>query len=520
MLSPTAQLFLAAVVALVPITLIVALLWRRFYREDVANVARTVAKNSALPIGANLLNKVIDFGFAAITLRYLGPEGNGAYAFVALIVGLYFLTISNWGLNDLTVREVASDHSRAPRFFSITLLLRWGITLLLFPAAGALVAGYAAGGIPLTPAATTALLLLLFHLFPASVAAACSASFQALQRMEVPALISVLTAIARTLAGVAALALAPDTGARVVALAAVALIATTLNAAIFFGLQQRMLFRAQFYWDAAVARGLLRESFPLLLNSLLLAVFFRFDVVILRAVSGDAAVGIYDAAYKLIGMTQIVPPYFVAALFPVLARYAIGDRAAFDRAFSRAIGMLQLIAWPAAAYMTVLAHELIFVVGGTQFLPGAAIALMVLIWYLPLSYVNGVIQYALIALRRQRTITIAFGIGAVVNLGLNLIFIPPYGYLAAAIVTIVTEFALLIPLALALRSAGALPPLPRLMWRPALAALLSGGAAIAAYLAAGWVAAAATAPLYVVVLWLLGGIGAEERALMRRVIGR
>ncbi|HMP39495.1 MAG TPA: flippase [Roseiflexaceae bacterium] len=473
-----------------------------------------------MPIAANLLNKVIDFGFAAITLRYLGPEGNGAYAFVALIVGLYFLTISNWGLNDLTVREVAAEHSRAPHFFCMTLILRWVIALFLIPAGLALVGGYAALGTPLTPAATMALFLLLLHLFPAAVAAACSASFQAFQRMEVPALVSILTAIVRTLAGVAALVLAADTDARVVGLAIVALITTTLNALIFFGLQQRMLFRAIFFWEGATARWLLRESFPLLLNSLLLAVFFRFDVVILRAVSGDAAVGIYDAAYKLIGMTQIVPPYFVAALFPVLARYAIDDRSAFDRAFRRAIGMLQLLAWPMAVYMMMLARELILIIGGPQFLPDAALALQVLIWYLPLSYVNGVIQYALIALRRQQAITIAFAIGALVNLGLNMLLIPLYGYMAAAAVTIITEVALLLALGRALRSADAVPPLFSLIWRPALAGLVSGAAALAAYTAAGWPAAMATIPLYPAALWLLGAFGSEERALLRRVLGR
>ncbi len=517
-LSTNAQIFLLAITGLLPVLAVIVLLWRRFYREESADAARTVARNSALPIAANLLNKVIDFGFAVIALRFLGPEGNGAYAFVALIAGLYFLTITNWGLNDLAVREAAPDLTRAPRLFSISLLLRLGIAALLLPVAALLVGGYALSGRSLSSAEVLALALLMAHLFPAALAAACSASFQAYQRMEVTALVGLLTNVLKTLAGAGALLVAPDVPSRVVALAAVALAATIINAAVFFVLQRQMLFRVPLVWDWPGGRELLREGFPLLLNSLLLAVFFRFDVVILRAQAGVAALGLYDAAYKIINMTQIVPPYFVAALFPLLARYAVADRAALDRTYHRALGFLQLLAWPVAVAVTLLAPALIALIGGQAFLPGAALALAILIWYLPFSYANGVTQYVLIALRRQRAITGAFAIGAVFNLGMNLWLIPEYGYLAAAMVTVATELVLMLPFLHVLRREGATPPLLRLAWRPAIAALLMGATMWPALAVAPWLAAAVSAPAYLVALWALGALGPDERALMRRVL--
>ena len=520
MLTDRAKLFLLGIAALLPLLGIAVLLWRRFYREDTGNTARRVVKNSALPIAANLVNKVIDFGFAAITLRYLGVAGNGAYSFIALIVGLYFLTISNWGLNDLTVREVAADHGAAPRLFSVTLILRWGIALLLMPAGAALVGLYAAIGNPLSASAVTALALLMLHLFPAALAAAASASFQAFQRMEVPALVSLLTNIAKVFVGVAALELASDVDSRVVALAAVALGVTLLNAAIFFGLQQRLLFRFRPSWDWPTGRSLLRQSFPLLLNSLLLVVFFRFDYVILRAFGDDRALGAYDAAYKWINMTTIIPAYFVAALFPVLARYAATDRPALVRAYRHAFALLQMIAWPAAVAVTVLSQELILLLGGRDYLPGAATALAILIWFLPFSYANGVTQYVLIALRRQGGITVAFGIAAIFNLAANLALIPLFGYAAAAALTIATEVAIMLPFLRILRQEQAALPFLALCWRPALAALAMGAAMLAAYRAAPLAAAAVAPVAYAAALWALGAFGAEERALFRRVLGR
>jgi O-antigen/teichoic acid export membrane protein len=528
MLTDRIKLFLFGTVAILPLLGLVALLWRRFYREDTDNTARRVVKNSALPIAANLLNRVIDLGFAAIMLRALGPSGNGDYALAALIAAQYFLTISNWGLNDLTVREVAADHGQAPRLFSITLLLRCGIAALLIPVAAGLIGSYALIGNPLDPAAVGALALLMLHLFPAALASACSASFQAFQRMEIPALIALVTNIAKVLIGTAVLVgvTSLSTGQRVIALAAVALAVTSLNGVLFLLLQRRLLFRARLVWDWAEGRRLLRSSFPLLLNSLLLVVFFRFDTLILRGASDSSAVGTYDAAYKWINMTTIIPAYFVAALFPVLARYAATDRQALVRAYHHALSLLQIIAWPITVAIAVLAGELIGLLGGREYLPGAALALAILVWFLPLSYANGVTQYVLISLQRQSSITLSFGIAAIFNLAANLVFIPFYGYFAAAAITVATEVVILLPFLRTLRQEKILPPLFALSWRPAIAALLMGAAMLAIRsfdpeLPLLALAAAVAAPaVYLAALWLLGAFGVEERALVRRVLGR
>ena len=518
-------LFLIGTAMLLPLLGLAAWLWQRFYRDDESNTARRVLKNSALPIVATLINKIVDLGFAAVTLRALGLSGNGAYSVVTTIVSLYLVTITNWGLNDLTVREVAADHARARRLFSITLLLRGGLSLLMAPVAALIVGIYQLIGNPLSVASVVALAVLVLHLLPSSVAAACSASFQAFQRMEIPASIALVTNVLKVLLGTLMFLLVQDVGERVIGLAVLALVVTLFNSIIFFVLQQQLLFRFRLEWNWLEARGLLREAFPLMLNSLLLGVFFKFDALILRGYGNDAVVGAYDAAYKWIGMTQIIPPYFVAALFPVLARHAATDRPALLRTYRQAATLLQLLAWPLTVGVMVLSPQLILLLGGTAYLPAAAVALSILIWYLPLSYFNGVTQYVLIALRQQHALTVAFGLATWANVTLNLVLIsraPATGYVFAAIVTVITEVVLLLPFLRILRREGALLNLLALMWRPALAALAMGAAMLAVYNLGpqGLLATALAAPVYLAALWVLGAFGTEERALLRRVLGR
>jgi O-antigen/teichoic acid export membrane protein len=127
--------------------------------------------------------------------------------------------------------------------------------------------------------------------------------------------------------------------------------------------------------------------------------------------------------------------------------------------------VLQWLAWFGVVIVTLMADELIWVLGGNAYLPGAAHALRVLIWYLPLSYTTGVLQYALIAIHRQKTITLAFAVGTIVNIGSNLVLIPRYGAVAAAAVTIATEVALMATIWPTLRAAGLFLP-----WRTLLMA--------------------------------------------------
>lgn len=473
----TTNLFVVAIVVSIPILGVIIWWWQRWWQEhDISTMTRFI-KNSSIPIAANLFGRILDLGFAAVTLRALGPTASGAWSFVALITSMYLVTIINWGLNDLAVREAAANPQQASRLFGIGLTMRWLMAAVVTPLT--LIGLWLLQGVmpPLSSGTTIALVLLLLHLWPAGTAAAASASFQAAQRMEIPALVIVCTSILRTIIGIMLVWTLDDNESRIIAMGAVALGATLLNAGLLWWFQRIYLFSAGPVWDWPFMQRLWREAFPLLLNSLLLTVFFRFDAILLRSIAGDAALGLYDAAYKVISLTQIIPPYVVGALFPLLAQRAVHEPDTLAPLVTRAIVVLQWVAWMGVAVVTIMADDLIWVLGGTQYLPDAAGLLRVLIWYLPLSYATGVVQYALIATKQQRAITWAFAIGTGVNLSGNLILIPIFGGYAAAGMTIITEIALI----------GALwPTLVRIQLTPPLKVVLTSGIVTTAITAICW----------------------------------
>jgi O-antigen/teichoic acid export membrane protein len=522
-------MFLIALAAILPLIGIAALLWRRFYRDDPANATRRILKNSAVPLALRLFVRALDMAFFVILQRTLPGAEIGPYNIAVLYVGQYLVTITEFGLGVLLTREVSREPGIAQRLFGVTLLMRLLLVVgAAAPAAALLIVGFnllgATGlGESIDPVGQQAIWILLLTLLPGAYSSAVTALYNASERMETPALVEVITAALGLMARLAVLWLAGG----IVGLAWASVLVTTTTALIYYWLQRRDFFPPTLSWEPQEMRVLAGIALPLMLNNLLNAVFFRFDTLIIKAFGGgqgDLLVNQYDVAYKVLGIAMILPPVVTFAVFPVLSRRAGGDRAGLAQAQNGTLRMLLLVGFPLAAGLSVLSEDLVRLVNGQhaeQFLPISAHVLAILSWFLPLSFVNGLLQYVLIALDQQRAITRAFVIGALFNLIANLAFVPRFGLYASAVITLLSEFVLLAVFLPLLRREGALPPLHHLAWRPGLAALAMLGAMLAAHPAGGWLLAClAGSAVYLGAIWALGGFGSEERALLAKALGR
>ncbi|MGQ9815384.1 MAG: oligosaccharide flippase family protein, partial [Candidatus Roseilinea sp.] len=260
---------------------------------------------------------------------------------------------------------------------------------------------------------------------------------------------------------------------------------------------------------------MLRESFPLMLNHLLATLFFKVDVPMLEAIKSPVVVGWYSAAYKFVDAFNIIPAFFTQSFFPIMSRMAVAQDGALARAYTLALKLLVMIAFPLAVFSTFAATFLVGVLGGPEFLPHGAIALSVMIWSIPFGWINSVTNYALIAVNQQRALTRAFAIGLAFNVVANLIVIPHFSYVGAAVTTILSEIVEGTAFYVYVRRHIGPVNWLQVLSRPALAAL--------AMTAVTWLWAAGGAlglgllygiAAYALALWLLGALSSEERRLL------
>jgi O-antigen/teichoic acid export membrane protein len=329
--------------------------------------------------------------------------------------------------------------------------------------------------------------------------------------MEFPALVTTFTSALKL--GFGAVVLLAGYG--IIGVAFVSIVVNLISAVVLVGLLLRVLGPLRPLPDTGFALALGRSSYPLMINNLLATVFFRVDGLILRASAGDAVLGWYGMAYKFIDGLTIVSTNVTLALFPMLSRLALdapapGHGVSLRQTTRLALKALIGLAFPIAVGTTVLADPIIRLLAGDEYLPHSANALRVLIWFLPFSFSNALLQYVLIALNRQRFITGAFAIATGFNVLANLLLIPRFGYIGAAVTTIASELVLLVMFSWAVRGQIQGLGLLSLAWRPAAAA--AGMAPVVWLLQGVPVLAIPIASIfYVALFWALGGVTRAER---------
>lgn len=480
------------------------------------NQVQRVFRNSAIPIASQIIVRVVDLAVAIALLRLLGPTGNGQYA-IAVVVWLYIKTFSDFGLALLATREVARDPAEAGKVIGETTIFRWVVLVVTaIPVAVYLTASLTLDTLAVPSA--LAIIILYLSIVPSSYGESVNAAMNGLERMEIAAAINVFVSFAR--APLAVALGASSLGVPGVALAA--LITSGLSAAAFHRALRSMVnlqVTMRLHRDRAVWYA--RESWPLLINGLLVSLFFRVDVFIISAVQGDAALGVYDAAYKLINLATVIPAYATLAVFPLMTRRS-GDPAALERAGQVTTYTLVTIAWMLVFGLTALSTFAIRVLAGSDYLPEAAFLLRILIWFAPLSFINGVIQYLLVATNEQRRLVPAFVAAVLFNFGANLVLVPLYGARASAALTILTEVVIFVVLVVvAVRARIGIDPwrIARRSWRPTVAGL--GASLVALVLREQAILAIAASTLtFVAIGATVRLVGDDERMLFRRLLGK
>jgi O-antigen/teichoic acid export membrane protein len=515
--------------------------WGRYYRGERSEVG-TVAKNSAVQMGMSLLSRSIDFAFAMLRLRVLSPTGEGSYAFAISFYGIFEI-ITRYGLGTLVMRDVAVDRTRARKYLTNTVSLRIGLWLATLPIMALVCWFYWAVLGRLDVATARAIALFAAALLFANISDAISAIFNAYEKMEFPAGISTAIAVAKVALG--ALVLLPPFSWGFVGLAFVSLLMNIVQMIwLYVVLRQKIPFEQasggaagplrgsrgaasrkrrsalnlnlnlnlNLDLDLSLQRYMLRESGPLMLNNLLATVFWRISQWVLYGARNPAALGIFSAGVKYLDGLNIIPAYFTLAIFPLMSRYAAAGKDSLLKGYRLAVQLLYIVALPIAVFVSFAATPLIRILGGPAYLPGGATALSIMIWSIPIGFINSVTQYVLIAVNQQRFLTKAFLIGVVFTAAANLLLVPKYGYIAAAVIQIPAELSLFIPFYWAVRRYVAPMPWRKLLGGPSLAAgvnaavvwlLERAGVPLILALGAGFLA-------YVGVLALLGTFRGDD----------
>lgn len=270
----------------------------------------------------------------------------------------------------------------------------------------------------------------------------------------------------------------------------------------------------RFRLDMSLIRRWMPLALPFALTSFLTNLYFRADVPILQHFRSFAEVGWYTFAYKPFEALQFIPLAIQVVVYPLLGVYFISNAGRLKVAYTRFFKVLVLLGWPLTVGTFVLVHPI-----GRLFrlFAQSEPSLRILSIAIVFLFANSAFLAMLNAMNRQHLNAWATGIAAALNIALNLVLIPIYGYLAASTTTVITEAALCtVGWWFVQRGRPDLRlNVPLVAWRIALAGLVMGAVLYPLSRFSIFLSAPAGLAVYLAALYLLRAIDREEWELAR-----
>ena len=191
-------------------------------------------------------------------------------------------------------------------------------------------------------------------------------------------------------------------------------------------------------WNSQLVYPMLKESFPLLLSGLTIMLYMKIDLIMIGQMIGTRSVGIYAAASRLSEVWYALPVAIAASAAPsIYEGKKISEEVYYGRV-KKLIGTMTWLAIIIVLPMTLASDYFVTTLFGIEYKEAGSI-LAIHIWssifvFTGVATSSWFVAEGLSYLSLQRT-----AIGAIVNVILNLILIPKFHGLGAAIATVISQ---------------------------------------------------------------------------------
>lgn len=415
--------------------------------------ASRVLKNTLFLIASNFTTKVLSALFIIMLARYLTDVGFGQYSF-AFSFAAVFIIFSDFGLDALTIRNVARNRELAGDYLEVVGVLRVGLSLIMI--AIALVAGYILG---LDEYLLTVILVAgLVYLFD-KVSGLFYALFRAYERMELEAAVQIAWKVIQVSVGLGAMYL----GFTLLEIVMFLLVASVIRCIIGFSILLAMGIKPS--REITSPKKIVTKSVPFAAYEIGNAVYFNIIVIMLFLFQSPEETGWYTAAFRMFMFLIIIPTAFETAIYPLFSRLYAGSAQDMKFAYGKSMKYTLIAAIPVAVFLAILSVDFAGLFG-TDF-ENTSRCLMVIAFALPFFALNMLMKTALWSAESQARMAVNIWASAMILAVVAFFLVSEEGYVGAALTLVVGEIALFILNYVAVRKKRF--PMGRYLWRPVAA---------------------------------------------------
>ena len=385
--------------------------------------------NTGWMFGGQIFFLALSFFVGAWMARYLGPHNYGILNYAISFAGV-FAIFSSLGVDGILSRDLVKYPEKRAEFLGTA----FGLKLL-----GGVLAFGAATAAALTWEADP-LLRILIILFSLSfilqainvIAAFFQADVRAKNNVRVQMAAAAISALLKIILIIA--------GGGIIWLIIIYVLESLWQGLGFIYVYQKAGQRiGAWHFNKELARQLWRQSWLLLLSGAAGLILARIDQVIIGRMLGQTAVGFYAVAVKVAEVFYFVPGIISGSLFPAIVNAKKIGADFYRRRLRNFYGLMGILAVAAAGLIFILARPIIIWLFGLDYEPSVGI-LYIYVWSGIGAFIGWAAYQHLLSEDRLRLILIANLLAMLINIVLNLFFIPLWGLKGAALANLISYF--------------------------------------------------------------------------------
>ena len=383
--------------------------------------------NTMWDIGGKVFQMVLTLVVGLLTARYLGPSNYGVIGETASYVA-FFSVICQLGFTSTAVKEIMDNGERQGEILGTTIFFRIctsivssaAITILLFVMKG--------GAKTIVTVAFLQSLSLIFQSFEM-----IHYWYQSRLETQVSVKIQSIAYLLMAVYKIAILALGKSVEwfACSTALEA-AVVGMFLFCVYNRGEGQKLSV------SISVGKELLKSSYHFILSGLMVTIYSEMDKIMLGHMLSEEAVGYYTAAAKIPSMWSFVVMALINSSRPVIISSRVKGQELYVKQNKRLYAAIIWIGITAGLGITVLAKPIIYILYGLEYMPSVS-SLQISAWYTMFAMLGSARGIWIVCEDKSKYVKYYLGIGAVLNLILNYLWIPVYGPVGAAAATLATQ---------------------------------------------------------------------------------
>lgn len=423
---------------------------------------KRIIKNIAASLLGEGVGGLLNIYIIVLIARTLGPEKFGDFAFVLAFVGLIQL-VTDLGITNLLVREISQKLDQYTTLLGNVRLLSWSVSsVVIVPVAIVCLLWLDDTSLGLSLFLMTLAALATFH------SVIYGALFRAFEKMEFNAAIFVVHKF--ILLGFVLYWI--EHNPTIPSLCFCFLLANTYQFLLFYLCTIFTFKPIRWQFDLAMWKYLVLESIPIGFSMLFRKATLHVDTLLLKAISTPLALGLFNAAYRIIQIVEMIPFTLSIPMYPKLSQLALERDHRFTDFLNQILQLYMILAIPMVSYVCLHSTSIISIMFTPEFAESAPVlqALSAAIFFI---FPSSLMIYVFSALGHQRYFT---GISAAVlacKLVLDLILIPTMHAFGAAIGTVAAEATFMILSLVFLYRLSIKVDFWKMLFKPALAAIVA-----------------------------------------------